>query len=374
MISEFESLSSASVLLPFPQERITGSNASITLFCPNLAALPMPHFAKASNDLRAMQHALDVQDVEAFNEVKRTLFALLKKQGEPVTQWNPMVLEFLQPDALKGKALSQINLEMVHLRSLNGVLSLEGCNLQGAYLLCANLGQACLDDADMSGADLRYADFSEATLRRTVLVETNLSHAKLCDTDFTEANLYCARLNSASIKQAIFRDANLRKSDLRNADFYQANLQEARLQQSDLREANLFMANLRASKLRHADLRGSNMGFAQLQEARLQNARLNDVNFNSADLSGADLQHCVLDNALFSRTVLNKSNFAATDLKGLDLSDCVDLENAELQGALIDEETLFPKGFKTRKAGIINQQQQMISFKKFFRTIFSLFS
>lgn len=349
------------------QPRTSGTG---TLFCQNIAPLPLAAFQTADRLLMEMMQALNDEAVEAFNAAKRQLVAILRKHGEPVTQWNPLVLELTDAGCLQGRQLSNINLEMVSLRSTEGPVSLAGACLQGASMLCADLSQANLNGAELSGADMRFARLFEATLRQTVLIEANLSYANLSGSDLEQANLYRARLKGANAKQSILREANLRKADLRNADFYQVDLRHARLQYADLRETSLFMADLAEARLRYSDLRSANLGFSRLVEARLQNARLCDANLSSADLTRADLRHCRLNGVDLSRALLKDANLSATHLGESDLADCQALESANLENAVFDSETSFPEDFKPDNHGLNNLQ--FIGFRRLSRILSSL--
>ena len=362
-VTEIDSPSRTSLVLPFPPafpaelDEWPQPLPALSLNSPNLEALPTAQKPKAEALLQTMQDGLEQQCMDHFNEAKRAFLAIFKKYGEPITQWNPLVLVLNHPGLLKGYDLGTINLEMVHLRAIDGqAISLAGANLQSGLFLCSNLSRMTLTDADLSGADLRFVDLSEANLERAVLVEANLSHANLSFANFRDANLYCGNLNGAVAKQACFQNANLRKADLRHVDFYQAELMAARLQHADLREANLFMADLCGAKLRQADLRHTNLGFSRLQDVRLQNARLSGANLNNADLTHADLHDCCLQGALFNRTLVREANLTALELVGLDLSECLALEEAKLENAVYNAKTLFPKGFKAKKHGLVTEQ------------------
>lgn len=330
------------------------SAQSLVLFCPNINALELPHFQKADQLLHQMALALGNECVDAFNETRQQLICLLKKHAEPVTQWNPLILDLSSAQALQGRSLSQINFSMTRLRAADGVVSLERTNLQSANLLCADFSHVSLASADLSGADCRYADFRDVNLFQAALVESDLSHAKLSLANLVEADLYCAKLNGALMKQTSLHDVNLRKADLRNADLYQADLRFARLQSADLREANLFMADLTGAKLRQTDLRKAHLSFCSLKDARLPNARLEGTNLTNANLSKADLQKCRLSGSLLSRAQLTDAKMNFTCLQSADLAEAIGLETAALQGATFDQNTAFPKGFKARRHGMLN--------------------
>lgn len=345
-----------SVVLPFDKSRALFSREKdFAVLCPNLTDLPRTALQRAHKALEEMTSALHEANVEQFNEARQQLVQIVKKHGVPVTQWNPLVLELSNPQMLKGAKLPNINLSMVSLRAGTGKMdkvSLQGCHLQGADFLCADLSQVILTEADLSGADLRFTDLREAHLEHTVLVESDLSQAKLSGAFLQSANLYCAKMNGAVIKQACLIEANLRRADLRDADLYQANLRFARLQRVDLREANLFMADLSGTRLRYADLRKANLGFAILREARMQGARFTGANLANADCTKADLQQCCLSGAQLNRAMLDDANLCQSQLQNADLSDASQLMSARMEGACFDDDTQFPKGFRARKHGL----------------------
>ncbi|WP_373533288.1 pentapeptide repeat-containing protein [Vampirovibrio sp.] len=341
-----------------------------TLFCENIAPLPLNAFQAADRHLMEMMEALRTESVDSFNASKRQLVSLLKKYGEPITQWNPLLLEFTDSQCLQGKQFPNINLEMVSLRSTEGPISLAGSCLQGASMLCANLDQAILTGTELSGVDMRFVSLMDGNLKEAVLIETNLGYANLCGADLERANLYRARMKGATLKQANFQEANLRKADLRNTDCYQADFRTARLQYADLREANLFMADLAGARLRYSDLRSANLGFSRLSEARLQHARLCDANMSSADLTRADLRNCRLNGVDLSRALVKDANLAATQLAESDLADCQALESANLQNAIFDDQTHFPQDFQPQKHGL--NYLQLVLFRKVSRFINAL--
>lgn len=341
-----------------------------TLFCRNITPLPLSAFQIADQLLMALMASLLDESVEAFNTTKRQLISLLKKHGEPITQWNPLVLELTDAKCLQGKQLANINFEMISLRATEGPVSLDGTCLQGAAMLCADLSHARFNQTELSGADLRFASLQETHLQQAILIEANLSYANLSGADLEQANLYRAKLTGATAKQANLKEANLRKADLRNADFYQASFHQARLQHADLRETNLFLADLSQSRLRHGDLRNANLGFCKLVEARLQDARLCDANLSSADLTRADLRNCRLNGVDLNRAIVKDANLSAAQLAESDLADCEALESANWANAVFNNETSFPDDFKPKNHGLNNLQ--FIGFRRISRLIASL--
>lgn len=354
MSTKHGSSSGQLLVLPFERRDVPFSRTGLlsTLACPNINSLPKAFYHKAERLVLEMSESLRAGSIDIFNQSKQQLVQLLKKQGEPITQWNPLILELVAPDLLAHANLSGINLTMSCLRSSYGRVSLNGANLTSASMLCADLSQVLLIEADLSGADMRFADLREADVLRAQLVSTDLSNAKLSFADLTEANLYCAKLNSVLAKQVTLTEANLRKADLRNADLYHANLRFARLQHADLREANLFMADLTGSRLRNADLRKAQLVFCILREARLMQARLEDANLTNASLVMANLQKSRMSEAVLNRALMSYANLQCSELGGAHLAECFELETAQLSGALYDKQTAFPRGFRPKRQGM----------------------
>lgn len=333
--------------LPVLSDEPTPAGLPTGLFCPNFAELPTAQFQRAEHWLQDMARGLSNADVGAFNDAKLQLLAWLKKYGTPITQWNPLVLELADVNALQGAKLPGLNLSMTCLRGCGSArVSLTGANLKGSNLLCSDLSQVDLPHVDLSGSDLRYADLRDANLMGATLVQTAMDHAKLSYANLDGANLYASKLTAVLGKQVSMIGANLRKVDLRNADLYQAVLRHAYLQQADLRDSNLFMVDFSEARLRRSDLRNTNLGFAQLVGARMPDARLSGSDVTSADLTMADLRRVRCDGALLVRAVLTQTNLNHADLSGANLSQVRALDTASLVGAALDKHTVLPASYR----------------------------
>jgi uncharacterized protein YjbI with pentapeptide repeats len=119
-----------------------------------------------------------------------------------------------------------------------------------------------------------------------------------------------------------FVRADLRTLVLEGADFSFMNLRGADLSDADLYTATFFEADLSGAILQRADLRG-----ADFKLARLVDADLSDANLGINNVGGpTHLQGANLDNALLNRT--------------------------NMIGALYDEATVFPAGFRPKQVGM----------------------
>jgi uncharacterized protein YjbI with pentapeptide repeats len=109
--------------------------------------------------------------------------------------------------------------------------------------------------------------------------------------------------------------------------------------------ANLSNANLSNANLSNANLLGANLSGADLRGANLSKADLSSVDLSGANLSGANL---ILAN-------LSSTDLHGADLRGADLrfTDLDDSSRAYLDGAIANSSTRFPKGFDTRRQGVI---------------------
>ena len=119
--------------------------------------------------------------------------------------------------------------------------------------------------------------------------------------------------------------AFLAKVNLCRADLSGEDLSGEDLSETNLSNANLFRANLACSNLYNANLAGVNLSMAVLAASSLQAA-----NLRGADLRGAKLYKANLDGA--------------------------DLTGADLKWAEACADTVWPKGFGPRCAGVIERR------------------
>ena len=148
------------------------------------------------------------------------------------------------------------------------------------------------------------------------------------------------------------------KMSLREFDLSGRDLESVKLKGADLRSANLSGANLR-----NADLSGAN-----LSNAKLVNAHLLDTNLSGAILWNANLSGASLNFSRLSWTRLNAANLTGADLRLAQLgsSDPNDPRYlwdrqgegfvkrpslVDVDGALYDDKTSWPKDFDPEKAG-----------------------
>ncbi len=132
---------------------------------------------------------------------------------------------------------------------------------------------------------------------------------------------------------------------------------EIDLSDGDLRGANLKGANLNGANMAGAKLQFSNLSGAQLEKANLDRAKFQEVNMQNAQFPGAVVTHCNfmeanVQGANFEGADLSGSQFnddvffMKTNLKGTNLTDASGLHPNNIQGAILDKETILPEYLK----------------------------
>jgi uncharacterized protein YjbI with pentapeptide repeats len=156
---------------------------------------------------------------------------------------------------------------------------------------------------------------------------------------------------NAQGRPAQLADADLRKAELDNAYLVGANLFRARLNATRLNGANLTGANLT----------GANMRYARLNDAEMLGAILDGANMTGAELNGAELSGAQLQNAKTGKIdgtprslpdewkLVGKALVGpCANLEGASFSFGGDLSNTNLDGARLDESSLY----HTKSGGI----------------------
>ncbi|PKP83162.1 MAG: hypothetical protein CVT79_03735 [Alphaproteobacteria bacterium HGW-Alphaproteobacteria-18] len=129
-----------------------------------------------------------------------------------------------------------------------------------------------------------------------------------------------------------FHDADLRGQDFSGVRFHHCELRGARLDWANLAGACFNHARLLNTSMTHAHLRG-----ASLKGANLRSAKLTQANLVDADMTGANLWQADLSGANLC---------GATCLWG-------DITKARFAGALYDNATRLPPGFRPEAEGMI---------------------
>ena len=167
---------------------------------------------------------------------------------------------------------------------------------------------------------------------------------------FERTDLQYEDLNDVNLEKINFRHVKLQNAIVTNTSLQGSILQDAQLQDTHLLIANLQGCNLKKAQLMNAYLDNANLQKVNLQGANLQGAKLMETNCQNADLQFANLEktrfeHADLKNAKLQHADLANAYFKDTDLRGADLYEA-HLQNTHLNGAIFDDNTIFPEGQK----------------------------
>lgn len=229
---------------------------------------------------------------------------------------------------------------------------LSGANLEKADLSGADLSDAVLAGADLSGADLTGADLSRVVAVRAKMREAYLGEATMDDMDLSRADLSEAVLDDAHGERIVARGIRLKDAEGARARFPGIVLEEARLDRAcfpgvDLSKSLMSEASLKGAQLIGANLsqcdmlkvRASNASFkgANLMGALLDRSDLTAVDLSEADLTGARLIEADLGDAIVKGTCFDGAELTHARLDGVDLSQA---EAEEAIGAVAPGITL----------------------------------
>lgn len=111
---------------------------------------------------------------------------------------------------------------------------------------------------------------------------------------------------------------------------------------------HLVGADLRRADLSHANLDGADLTGARLNGADLTSAFLDGADLTRAKLPVANLTMALASGATFTDAFLLRTDFTGTELTGANLEGAVDLEESQIDAALIDPRTTLPRSFTRR--------------------------
>jgi uncharacterized protein YjbI with pentapeptide repeats len=172
----------------------------------------------------------------------------------------------------------------------------------------------------------------------------------LSNTDLTGANMQDSEVISTDLRDSKLDDANFVKADLLRTVFDGASLTGADFSKS---------AGYRTS-FALADLSGADFQKSEMQRADFAHATLRNVNFSKASLGRANLEGAVIENSTFEFSILARADFRSAKtsgkidftnafvylarFEGVDLSMATGMEQAQVDMACGDADTVLPEG------------------------------
>jgi uncharacterized protein YjbI with pentapeptide repeats len=194
----------------------------------------------------------------------------------------------------------------------------------------ADLGHANLAGANLANDDLAGAYFTDATLTGADLADTNLAGTSFAGATLTDVNLDGAAAATANFSGVVSGGITGTPASLDSNDaLYNGYLVAP-------------SAQLTGADLANADLTGKELGDVNLTNANLTGANLADASLYSATLTGADLANANLSGAardlvevksggITGSPAVLTTGWALTD--GYLIGEDADLEHASLSGA-----------------------------------------
>lgn len=214
--------------------------------------------------------------------------------------------------------------------------NLNGMDLSGLDLTGINLRGASIQYADLSGATLDYAVMSH-----TSMLNSNLEGAGMNYTDYRYANLQGAVLVNSSLVRADLSDTLMWTTNLTGVDANWANLEDIHMSQVVAIGASFAHTNFQRSLI-FGDFREAYFWNADFTQSSIggdfQNSTLHGV-FREATC-GYWVGYCNFTNSLL-RGDYTGFVFHNTDLTDAELHHGMDLTFADLQNAIVTNETLF---------------------------------
>lgn len=236
---------------------------------------------------------------------------------------------------------------------------LSGYDFSEKYLATKNFKGANFSGAGISGTDFNHANLDGAQfIEIEEAVKPVFTGASITKADFANSNFLMADFRDAvgirpTFSNAIMTSAKFQGAKLTNANFWGLQGSRIRFEGANLKGASFMSANLASPFFSGVDLTNSNFQFANVSNADFSNSNLTGSDFTGAKLYKADFRGATFaafkiydrsgkSNFKTKRAVsFYKADLREANLRGTDLSE-VDLRQAVLTGALIDDQTKLP--------------------------------
>lgn len=222
--------------------------------------------------------------------------------------------------------------------TISGVFCRGGLTMAGALLSLTIVATDSLAGCNSNPAP--GVDWSNCRKRNLIL----------SDTDLTGANMQDSEVISTDLRDSKLDGANFVKADLLRTVFDGATLTDA-----DFEKAAGYRTSFALT-----DLTGADFEKSEMQRADFAHAKLIDVNFSKASLGRANLEGAVIENTTFEFSILARADFRSaktsgkidftnafvylTRFDGVDLSMATGLDQAQVDMACGDADTVLPEG------------------------------
>lgn len=153
-------------------------------------------------------------DTKALDKLQKKTEHDKPEKGASYTKGQFVVLLGKDPKAAKEILISARDKLS---KTGDGLVDLQGVELNGFNLSGINLDYVDLKGAELNGADLSGASLRGASLYKAELVGANLSHADLTSTNLAKAKLVDADMCQTSLVRADVEDASLKNAYMKGA-------------------------------------------------------------------------------------------------------------------------------------------------------------
>lgn len=335
----FFSLARVTLNKPLKKPRIFGISGTICLLA--LVILVLISQAAVNITTTSTWHPFYLQ-TEAFSlEPKHPMSRYISSDLPWYTKFNYVILEFFQELGLRTyPKFYRENLTKppeTWPQNFEHISKIEGVDFRGANLRHLYAEGGFWANSKFSGADLSYgflgavylggADFSRSNLTGALIIST-LENAKLVG-----ANLSNVRMNG-KFKKADFRGANLGGAFFINADFSQTFLAGTNFQSAIFENVNF----------EEATFSGPYPIFDN--EASIDLPGYSFVITKNTQEGSSDLSKVIIHGGSFKNANLQGVKFSKTKFFDVDLSEALELTQAQIDEACVDEKTKLPVGLK----------------------------
>ncbi len=199
---------------------------------------------------------------------------------------------------------------------------------QLAHASCTDRGGP---GVDWSGCKKSYKMLNQQDFTNARFDEADLSSGRLDNSNFTDGSLIKADLSRSNAKNSLFLRTNMTKSMGYHTDFSASRFIDAIMVKSEFSRTNF-----------------ENAIFQQVDWSR---AEIGRAEFNGAKLDGVKFEHSNLSRARFTGATLNQVNFIGaytfyTQFQGVDLINTQNIDQAQINIACGDNDTVLPFGLK----------------------------
>ena len=192
-------------------------------------------------------------------------------------------------------------------------------DLSGAYLVGANLSNACLKNVILEGTNLQKAS----------LIQTQMQGALLQKTQMQWTTLYGTQMQGAFLQETQMQWTFLQETQMQGALLLMTQMQRAVLQKTQMQRALLAMTQMQGARLQEP----------QMQEAHLQETQMQGAVLQRVQMQGAVLQRVQMQGALLQETQMQGALLQETQMQGAVLREArmqgATLQEAQLQGATL---------------------------------------